>query len=211
MSYVLESEKYPGNYLVFKHGSSPTVVGLGKAQKFDNVPRALNRISTIPKKLNNYAPWKVVSTDDKVGIVEQSKSLVDIKEYKKKIDESILPIKEVLGNRDLLEKQLKELELISQDLDHYIEFNKLNVTSGYWAYKIKKALREKRREIKEDLCYIDYLQTASLPQIVNGQGKPHSENQLYRVRSNIGNEFFHQKYISKETAEKICKEIEEIT
>lgn len=81
-----------------------------------------------------------------------------------------MPIKEILGNRKPLEKQLKELELISQDLDHYIEFNKLNVTSGYWAYKIKKAIREKRRSIKEDLYYIDYLQTASLPQIVNGEG-----------------------------------------
>lgn len=210
MSYVLESEKYPGNYLVFKYGSSPAIVGLGKAQKFETVPRALNRISTIPKKLSSYAPWRVVSTDDKVGTVEQNKSLIDIKDYKKKIDESILPIREVLGNRSLLEKQLKELELISQDLDHYIEFNKLNVTSGYWAYKIKKVIREKRREIKDDLCYIDYLQTASLPQIVSGQGKPDPEKHLYRVRSNIGGEFFHQKYISKEIAEKICKEIEEI-
>ena len=28
MRYVLESEKYPGNYLVFKHGSPPHVVDL---------------------------------------------------------------------------------------------------------------------------------------------------------------------------------------
>ena len=48
MRYVLESEKYPGNYLVFKHGSPPHVVDLKSAQKFDNVPKALNRISTIP-------------------------------------------------------------------------------------------------------------------------------------------------------------------
>ena len=33
----------------------------------------------------------------------------------------------------------------------------------------------------------------------------------YRIRSDIGQEFFNQKYISKEIAEKICKEIEEIT
>ena len=51
MRYVLESEKYPGNYLVFKHGSPPHVVDLKSAQKFDNVPKALNRISTIPKNL----------------------------------------------------------------------------------------------------------------------------------------------------------------
>ena len=207
MRYVLESEKYPGNYLVFKHGSPPHVVDLKSAQKFDNVPKALNRISTIPKNLSIYAPWKVTS----VGFVQQNKSLVEIGDYKKKIDDSILPIKEILGNRKPLEKQLKELELISQDLDHYIEFNKLNVTSGYWAYKIKKAIREKRRSIKEDLYYIDYLQTASLPQIVNGEGRPNLDNQKYRIRSDIGQEFFNQKYISKEIAEKICKEIEEIT
>lgn len=211
MRYVLESEKYPGNYLVFKHGSPPHVVDLKSAQKFDNVPKALNRISTIPKNLSIYAPWKVISVDERVGFVQQNKSLVEIGDYKKKIDDSILPIKEILGNRKPLEKQLKELELISQDLDHYIEFNKLNVTSGYWAYKIKKAIREKRRSIKEDLYYIDYLQTASLPQIVNGEGRPNLDNQKYRIRSDIGQEFFNQKYISKEIAEKICKEIEEIT
>ena len=171
----------------------------------------LNRISTIPKNLSIYAPWKVTSVDERVGFVQQNKSLVEIGDYKKKIDDSILPIKEILGNRKPLEKQLKELELISQDLDHYIEFNKLNVTSGYWAYKIKKAIREKRRSIKEDLYYIDYLQTASLPQIVNGEGRPNLDNQKYRIRSDIGQEFFNQKYISKEIAEKICKEIEEIT
>lgn len=195
MRYVLESEKYPGNYLVFKHGSPPHVVDLKSAQKFDNVPKALNRISTIPKNLSIYAPWKVTSVDERVGFVQQNKSLVEIGDYKKKIDDSILPIKEILGNRKPLEKQLKELELISQDLDHYIEFNKLNVTSGYWAYKIRKVIREKRRSIKEDLYYIDYLQTASLPQIVNGEGRPNPDNQKYQIRSDIGQEFFNQKYI----------------
>ena len=72
-------------------------------------------------------------------------------------------------------------------------------------------IREKRRSIKEDLSYIDYLQTASLPQIVSGEGRPNPDNQKYRIRSDIGQEFFNQKYISKEIAEKICKEIEEIT
>lgn len=212
MKYVLESEKYPGSYLLFKHGRSPSVVDLRTAQKFDNISNALSRMSTIPKKLNTYyAPWRAITVDDRVGSVQQNKSLVDIGDYKKKIDDSILPIKEILGNREPLERKLRELELISQDLDHYIEFNKLNVTSGYWAYKIKKAIREKRRNIKEDLYYIDYLQTASLPQIVNGEGKPNPDSQTYRVRSDIGQEFFKQKYISKETAEKICREIEEIT
>ena len=34
---------------------------------------------------------------------------------------------------------------------------------------------------------------------------------MKNIELDIGQEFFNQKYISKEIAEKICKEIEEIT
>lgn len=77
-------------------------------------------------------------------------SLVDIKDYQKKIDESVLPIRQLLGNKNILENQLKNLEFISQDLDHYIEFNKLNVASAYWVYKIRKTVREKGGQLKKN-------------------------------------------------------------
>lgn len=207
MSYVLESEQQPGKYLLFRHGSSPTVVDLNRAQKFSDVSKAFNRTLTIPKTLNQLGPWKVVSVEDKVGVIEKNEQFIDVKNYQKKIDESILPIKEVLGNKEFLEHQLKELELILQDIDHYIEFKKLNITSGYWVYKVRKTIRERRRDIKENLYYIDYLQTASLPQIISGKNKPVPENQRYKPRTDIGKEFFSQKHISKDFAERICKEL----
>lgn len=210
MRYVLKSEKNPECYLTFPRGSSPKMVGLRQAKKFESASEALGRLTTVPKNLNIYGPWKAVSIEDMVGSVEQNKEMIEIDDYKKKISESVLPIRQILGNRKVLSKQLNNLELISQDIDHYIEFHKLNVSSAYWAYKIKRTIREKRREIKDKLDYIDYLQTASMPDIINNTGAPKVKNRSYVSRSSIGKQFINENYLSKDLAEDICRKIEEL-
>lgn len=59
--------------------------------------------------------------------------------------------KDATDRKDVLSKELSDVEKEIQDCLHYIEFTNLNAAQGYKAYKILKDRRVKRRSIKNEL------------------------------------------------------------
>lgn len=70
----------------------------------------------------------------------------------KKLTDSIDSVK-----RELL-KELDNVEMEICDINHYIEFNKLNAAQGWAAYEMMRTSRLQRRKIKDLLYIINVIQ-----------------------------------------------------
>lgn len=200
-----------GGYIKYKNGRTPSITTeLSDAKKFEDKPSAIRFAnSSIPKAIAGQ--WEPVSLDSLTGEFEMNTSYekVDLQGVYKKINEEFLPIKHMIGNKQVLEKALKEIELAREDLEHYIEFSNLNASEGYLAYKMLKVLRQKRREIKDELFTIDYLQTAKLVDIAdNGQAALDGlSRRKYINRSEITKPLFETKKITSKHANNFCEKI----
>ena len=91
-------------------------------------------------------------------------SVVDdiIAEFKK-IDASIFD-----AEKDILNKKLSKIDHEITDIQHYIEFNKLNAAEGYKAFKLLQDKLLERRVIKDDFSKLQVLSDSKISDIFNG-------------------------------------------
>lgn len=210
--YVIGDDE--GRYLIMKHGHSPEVTSdLSRAKRFeDNLSAQRVMKSSVPKSLG--ANWKPIDLDVVTSNVKQNREYkkVDLQSVYKKINNEFLPVKEIMGNKEALERQLKEIELIKCDLEHLIETTTLNGAEGYLVYKVFRVVRNKRREIKNELAMIDFFKTAKITDFVERTDKIMSgmETRKYAPRSEITKRLFDSKKITSKDINKICEEIKEI-
>lgn len=66
-------------------------------------------------------------------------------------------VKEASVRKEVLEKQLKNLEDEKIDIEHYIEFSSLNAAQGCNASKELKQCRIKRRHVKNEIFVLDMI------------------------------------------------------
>ena len=78
-------------------------------------------------------------------------------------------VKDATERKEILEKQLHDLEDEKQDIEHYIEFQNLNAAQGYKASKELKICRVKRRSVKNELAVINIILNQSIKDILNNE------------------------------------------
>ena len=64
---------------------------------------------------------------------------------------------------------IKRCELEIEDLEHLMEFAKLNASQGYQMYKAMKEVRKRRRELKNELELLE------ISKRINNAGKPNEK------------------------------------
>ena len=88
-------------------------------------------------------------------------------------DEVMTKLK-TLGNanfdqeKDILSKRMSKIDQEVTDIQHYIEFNKLNAAEGYKAYKLLQDKLLERRTIKDDFAKFQMLADAKVSDIFDG-------------------------------------------
>lgn len=108
-------------------------------KKYDCLPMTVRQVTQ--NDLNN--------NTEKVIIAE------NIQFWLEKIDDMDGIVKDAKKRKKVLEKQLHDLEAEKLDIEHYIEFQKLNAAQGYKASKELKICRVKRRSVKNEIEVIN--------------------------------------------------------
>ncbi len=60
-------------------------------------------------------------------------------------------VEQVNADGEALSKRLSELDLMQEDLLHFIEFEKCDACTGYKVFAMLKEVRAQRREVKDEL------------------------------------------------------------
>lgn len=93
----------------------------------------------------------------------------NIQVWMDKVDDMNGLVKDAKKRKEVLEKQLKELEDEKLDIEHYIEFQNLNAAQGYKASKELKTCRIKRRSVKNELAVINIILGLQMKEIVSSE------------------------------------------
>lgn len=78
----------------------------------------------------------------------------EINEWIEKISTLNGLIKDARNRKDALLGNLSEVDRKITDIQHYIEFSKLNAAQGYKAYKMEREWLLKRRKIKNEIAVV---------------------------------------------------------
>lgn len=157
----------------------------GRYDEVDSISKAirgdLHRLSNIvnnsitPNKrskckvvaFNTIKVEPVVSTPKHVAVVSStstSSSMFDtVLEQIKKID-----LVSFHKEHSELSKKMSRIDQEVSDIQHYIEFNKMNAAEGYKAFKLLQDKLLERRVIKDDLAKFQILASAKVSDIYDG-------------------------------------------
>lgn len=79
-----------------------------------------------------------------------------------------LNIVDITKEHGELSQRLSQIDQEITDIQHYIEFNKLNVVEGYKAYKLLQDKLLVRRDIKNDMAKFQVLTSAKVSDVFDG-------------------------------------------
>lgn len=100
---------------------------------------------------------KLVKQVSKVDL-KQTEKLSESKEINEWVDKITTLnglVKEAKSRKDTLLNNLSEVDRKITDIQHYIEFTKLNAAQGYKAYKMEREWLLKRRTIKNEMAVVN--------------------------------------------------------
>ena len=189
---------------------------LSKARRYVSAQRAGNALVTLPRKMYEISSkWAVredvtpAANEDEVTVVEKTNSEKTVAEKTAEMtdaicEESNVDFVAMLKDISDLKAQRKgcltrlqgELSSINEeitDIEHFIEFSKLNAPNGYNAYKMLRDALQKRRIIKDNIraaneiynnCDVDKIYQAQ-EQLNNRIYKPRRLDGLF---ANLGEE-----------------------
>ena len=185
-----------------------------KATKFVDEETAMKRLISSGGK-SNQNKFHVVNLRPSAELVPQSElyKKVDINNLKKKISIDFDTVKIMMSNHKLLEDKLKEIELIKNDLNHLIEFNRFNLVDGYKVYRLQHILFKKRREIKDQIKHIEFLECAKVTDLVSGKMDElfnELDGRKYLVRTDIMKPLFKSQHISSSYIKDFQEKVESI-
>ena len=134
----------------------------------NSLPKALKTIFRI-EKYDNPQGIRQVNQNDLVKNTEKVMIVDNIQVWLDKINDMNGLVKDAIERKEILEKQLHDLEDEKQDIEHYIEFQNLNAAQGYKASKELKICRVKRRSVKNELAVINIILNQSIKDILNNE------------------------------------------
>ena len=135
----------------------------------NSLPKALKSIFYVEKYDRPPKSVKQVSQCDLQNNTEKVMLAENIQVWLDKIDDMNGLVRDAKKRKDILEKQLHELEDEKIDIEHYIEFQNLNAAQGYKASKELKVCRVKRRSVKNELAVIDIILELQMKEIVSNK------------------------------------------
>lgn len=135
----------------------------------NSLPKALRTIFYVKKYDVSEKNVKQVSQDDLKNNTEKVMMADNIQIWLNKIDDMNGLVKEAKKRKEILEKQLHDLEDERLDIEHYIEFQNLNAAQGYKASRELKNCRVKRRTVKNELAVINIILDLQMKEIVSSE------------------------------------------
>lgn len=153
-------------YIATKSNNSMYVTkNLDEARRYSTIQRAMNTLVTLPRKFYEISSsWGI--REDVVEQPTKKNTLGENTSDENNTDNTIAaPDVDYLGllgsMADLnttkngclsrLQGKLSELSEEITDIEHYIEFSKLNVSDAYRAYKMLRDTLQERRRIKDSI------------------------------------------------------------
>lgn len=146
-----------------------------KAFKFKTKEKANNLMGKLPKSLKLLSLY----IDETFEITDTTDPLTDIDmKYLKKLDinstvneiEKIL--KQTKAYKPILENQVEKYRLAIMDIEHNIEFKKLNIFKIFRCYRMIKAIKKnrlKRRKAKDLIVKIEIISSSEITDFYNGR------------------------------------------
>lgn len=134
----------------------------------NSLPKALKSIFHV-EKYDSPPGIRQVDQNDLVKNTEKVMAADNIQVWLDKIKDMNGLVKDVKDRKEILVKQLRDLEDEKQDIEHYIEFQNLNAAQGYKASKELKICRVKRRSVKNELAVINIILNQSFKDILNNE------------------------------------------
>lgn len=135
----------------------------------NSLPKALKTIFYVKKYDISEKNVKQVSQDDLKNNTEKVMMADNIQIWLNKIDDMNGLVKDAKKRKEILEKQLHDLEDERLDIEHYIEFQNLNAAQGYKASRELKNCRVKRRTVKNELAVINIILDLQMKEIVSSE------------------------------------------
>ena len=138
----------------------------GPMHKLQNVinnciaPSKRNKCRVV--EVNETMVKPVVAHKVQAGV--SAKSLVDGLMHKLKA----IDVSDFNQEKSTLNQKLSLIDQEITDIQHYIEFNRLNAAKGYQAYKLLQEKLLERRVIKDDLAKFQVLASAKLSDVFDG-------------------------------------------
>lgn len=173
MNYVIKIGK---NYIGYdKDGKYAEVSNIN-----DAIQAPLHRLTNIVN--NSISPTlrkncKVVTTDSikvtSVPVVTTATKKVTVFSGMSTFDSTLTKLKSAdivsfTHEYDALNKKLSTIDSEVSDIEHYIEFNKMNAAEGYKAFKMLQDKLLERRVIKDDYTKFQMLASAKVSDIFDG-------------------------------------------
>ena len=116
-----------------------------------------------PENIKQVNQCDLVNNTEKVMVAENIQMWLD------KINNMNGLRRDAEKRKEILEKQLHELEDEKLDIEHYIEFQNLNAAQGYKASKELKNCRMKRRTVKNEIAVIDIILSKKIKEIISDE------------------------------------------
>lgn len=135
----------------------------------NSLPKALKTIFYVKKYDASPKCVKQVSQNDLINNTEKVMVADNIQIWIDKIDDMNGLVKDAKKRKEILEKQLRELEDEKLDIEHYIEFQNLNAAQGYKASRELKNCRVKRRSVKNELMVINIILDQKVKEMVSSE------------------------------------------
>lgn len=135
----------------------------------NSLPKALKTIFYVKKYDVASKNVKQVSQHDLINNTEKVMVSDNIQIWLNKIDDMNGLVEEAKKRKEILEKQLHDLEDEENDIEHYIEFQNLNAAQGYKASRELKNCRVKRRSVKNELMVINIILDQKMKELVTSE------------------------------------------
>lgn len=135
----------------------------------NSLPKALKSIFYIEKYDRPPENVKQVNQNDLNNNTEKVMIAENIQVWLDKINDMNWLVNDAKKRKNILEKQLHDLEDERLDIEHYIEFQNLNAAQGYKASKELKTCRVKRRSVKNELAVIDIILELQIKEMVSNR------------------------------------------
>lgn len=154
---------------IYKNSLPKALKSIFRVEKYDKPPKTVKQVSKNDLSQNT----------EKVLVAENIQVWID------KINNINGLVAEALQRKEILERQLKNLEDEMLDIEHYIEFQNLNAAQGYKASKELKECRMKRRSVKNELAVINIILGQKIREMFSDevyQGIKELDERIYKPR-----------------------------
>ena len=126
----------------------------------NSLPKALKSVFYVQKLGEDELKKKQIKQVDETDLKNNTEKVMlseNIQKWLDKLSSLNGLVKEASVRKEVLEKQLKDLEDEKIDIEHYIEFSSLNAAQGYKASKELQQCRLKRRHVKNEIFVLDMI------------------------------------------------------